>query len=484
VRAEETEVTRLGKYEILAEVAAGGMASVYLARHAGDPDTAPRVERLVAIKRVHPHLLKMPQFREMFQDEARVASLIRHANVVRLLDIGDDDGELYLVLEYVESASLSVLLREAAAAGVPLPPAVVSRIMADAMLGLHAAHETKDARGRALEVVHRDVSPQNILVGVDGVSQVIDFGIAKASSRLSETTGGAIKGKLAYMSPEQAKGAVLDRRSDVFSAGVVLFEALTGKRLFADARDGSNVLINVLLEPIEPPSLVAPGVPAAVDVVVGQALERVRDERYQTALELHDALVAAIPPGSAGDVAKMLDRYCGPSIHRRRDETRRVLEAIDGARLPDGLTPEVASVERPAPTGMAAVFDDTRPAPRSRAPVWIALSALVSAGAVAATRHYDMAVSIPHAPAASASHMADNADASTASSGLGIDHRTSPDAGPLPPMLSPSTEPAPRAIQVVKRPKPAGGPASRAALSPSASAESAKPADLHPENPY
>jgi len=202
---------QIGSYEPLIRLASGGMASLYVARHAG----AGGFERLVVIKRVHRHLLANREFCDMFLDEARISSLIRHSNVVPVIDIAEASSELFLVLEYVESLSLEQLLAAAQQAGELLPPPVVSRIMSDALAGLHAAHEALDMRGAPMHVVHRDVSPHNILVDTHGMSSIIDFGIAKAASRIATTSSGQFKGKLRYMAPEQVKQQPSDRRADL-----------------------------------------------------------------------------------------------------------------------------------------------------------------------------------------------------------------------------------------------------------------------------
>jgi serine/threonine-protein kinase len=425
----------------------------------------------------------------MFQDEARVAALVRHPNVVRLLDIGDEQGELFLVLEYVESTSLSILRREASAGGAVLPHAVTSRIMADVLLGLHAAHETVDARGRPLDLVHRDVSPQNVLIGVDGVSQVIDFGIAKASMRLTETTGGAIKGKLSYMSPEQAKGLDIDRRSDVFSAGIVLFELLTGKRLFgANGSDGSNVLLEVLLSPIEAPSLLRPSVPAGADRVVERALERVRDERFQTALELHDALVEAIPPAKPREVADVVERYCGDSLRARRSETRSALEGIPEHGGPRGIPrrPEpLEAIGSQGPTQMTASADFAA-ATRRRTPVWVAVALALAVASVVVfgvRRRAASSPSISQSPPPTTATITQPPLPATATG----------TASALPAPASPSAAPSTSATAVVApmprvspRPDRHRPPGSSGAARPSPPPASAlpPPQELHPDNPY
>ena len=190
----------LGNYEPLLQLATGGMATVYVARQSG----AAGFERLVVVKRVHPHLLANREFSDMFRDEARLAAMLHHPNVVAVTDVVESEGELFLVMEYVDSVALSTLLKTSVDKRERLPPPVVVRILVDALAGLHAAHEAIDMRGNRLEIIHRDVSPQNVIVGSDGSSRLIDFGVAKARHRLTETKSGSLKGKYGYMSPEQA----------------------------------------------------------------------------------------------------------------------------------------------------------------------------------------------------------------------------------------------------------------------------------------
>ncbi|HEX3344281.1 MAG TPA: serine/threonine-protein kinase, partial [Polyangiaceae bacterium] len=221
---------RLGRYELLTLLASGGMAQVFIARLAGQHG----FERLVALKTMRPEHAESDAFRRMFLDEAQLAARIRHVNVVEVLDLGDEQGIVYQAMTLVEGDSVAALLRRRRQLGARgLPHGVAARIVADVLSGLHAAHELTDADGRALHIVHRDVSPQNVLVSVDGIAKIADFGIAKARLRLAdETDAGQIKGKFAYMAPEQLERRTTDRRADVFSTGVMLWEALTGKRLF------------------------------------------------------------------------------------------------------------------------------------------------------------------------------------------------------------------------------------------------------------
>jgi eukaryotic-like serine/threonine-protein kinase len=311
---------RLGSYEPLTRLASGGMASLYIARHAG----AGGFERLVVIKRVHRHLLGNREFCDMFRDEGRISSLIRHSNVVSVIDIAEESGELFLVLDYIESLSLAQLLAAANASGELLSAPVVSRILSDALAGLHAAHEALDMRGVSMDVVHRDVSPHNILVDTHGVSSIIDFGIAKAASRLATTSSGQFKGKFRYMAPEQVRQQTLDRRADLFSAGVVLYEALTGRCLFRGDSEGDTAL-SVLVTEIPDPSSIAPGVSPELDAVAHEALERRRDQRFPTAARFREALEAACPPASTDEVAAVVARLGGETLAGRREELQQAL---------------------------------------------------------------------------------------------------------------------------------------------------------------
>src|ERR1700733_2322727 len=256
------------------------MATVHIRRLLGPVGFS----RTVAIKRLRSDLAEEPEFVAMFLDEARLAARIRHPNVVPTLDVVAVAGELLLVMEYVQGESLSRLMRTVTEKGARPPPAIVASIMAGVLHGLHAAHEARDERGEPLGVVHRDVSPQNILVGADGVARLVDFGVAKATGRLQTTSEGQIKGKLSYMPPEQIQGQRVDRRADVYSAGVVLWEMLTGERLFMGENQG-NTVQRVLLGDAPPPSRKVAGLPIAIDDVVLRALSREPSDRFSSARE-------------------------------------------------------------------------------------------------------------------------------------------------------------------------------------------------------
>jgi len=280
--------TRFGRYEVVTEIAAGGMATVFLARALG----AAGFQRLVAIKLMHPHIANDDDFVAMFMDEARLAARIRHPNVVATMDLQNDDDGLYLVMEYVEGDVLLGLLRSTIKAGKTIPAPIALRIMLDILNGLHAAHELTDERGEPLRLVHRDVSPHNILVGIDGISRITDFGIARAEARLGATRDGQVKGKLAYMAPEQTTSHSLDRRADIFAAGIVLWESIAGKRLFMGQSDG-EVLRNLLVNPIPKLRQAKADIPQSLETVCAKALDRDPDQRYSTAAQFADALEEA-----------------------------------------------------------------------------------------------------------------------------------------------------------------------------------------------
>lgn len=320
---------RIGPYEVIIELAAGGMATTYIAHKRGEGF----FERLVVIKRIHPWLLDDPNSGNMLREEARLGAALQHPHVVHVEDVTIEGREVCLVMPYVESLSLGALLKAVHQAEERLSPAVASRIMLDVLAGLDAAHEAKDLRGQPLDIVHRDVSPNNILVGTDGRSRIIDFGIARATSRLYQTKSGDMKGTLAYMSPEQLRRKELDRRADIFAAGAVLYEALAGQRLF-DGRDEADILIGVLADEI--PSLQDrwPVEGAALDTVLSRALARDREERFSSARIFVDALEKAYSPSSATDVAHLVHRFGDVEFTRRREAIRNFVERqADGALL-------------------------------------------------------------------------------------------------------------------------------------------------------
>jgi len=280
---------RIGRYKLCFELAAGGMATVYLAKVDGDAG----FEKLVALKRIHRHLGKEKRYVDMFLDEARIASRITHPNVCSVFDFGHADGEYYIAMEYLVGEPLSRLCGKVARNSNqrrhPLLPIRMARVIADACEGLHAAHELKDANGELLHVVHRDISPSNLFVTFDGSVQVVDFGIASARQRVHHTATGQMKGTFAYMAPEQLAARPIDRRVDIWSLGVSLWEMLALKRLFR--RDTTaNAVHAILYDDLVPPSAHRPQVPEELDAIVMKALERDPKNRWQTTREMGRAL--------------------------------------------------------------------------------------------------------------------------------------------------------------------------------------------------
>jgi len=302
----------IGRYAIYGKIASGGMASVHFGRLQG----AAGFSRTVAIKRLHPHLAEDPDFLATMIDEARLAARIHHPNVVPTLDVVSTEGELLVVMEYVRGESLARVARAENARGRRVPLPIVGAITVGALQGLHAAHEATTERGKPLGIVHRDVSPQNILVGVDGVARVIDFGIAKAAGRLQTTDEGVIKGKIAYMAPEQVAGREVTRRADVYSMAVVLWELLTGRRLF-QAEQNAALMSRVMEGAREPPSLYAPNLPPGLDELVMKGLALDPGDRLGTAREMADQVANLLPPSLSSHVGAWVEEAVGDALAQR-----------------------------------------------------------------------------------------------------------------------------------------------------------------------
>jgi serine/threonine-protein kinase len=303
----------VGRYVVHDEIAAGGMATVHFGRLLGPVGFS----RTVAIKCLHPQFAKDPEFVAMFLDEARLAARVRHPNVVSTIDVVALEGELFLVMDYVQGESLSRLMKAATALGSAAVPApVASAIVCDALSGLHAAHEARSERDEPLAIVHRDVSPQNILVGADGVSRVLDFGIAKAASRVQTTREGELKGKFGYMSPEQLTRQAVDRRTDVYAMSIVLWEALTGARLFSSDDVGATVR-GILTGEVPPPSSIVPDLPAKLDAVVLRGLARNPETRFRNAKEMAEELESAVTPARPARIGEWVERMVGEALRSR-----------------------------------------------------------------------------------------------------------------------------------------------------------------------
>ncbi|HJL35362.1 MAG TPA: protein kinase, partial [Polyangiaceae bacterium LLY-WYZ-15_(1-7)] len=290
----------IAEYEIVARLKAGGMAALYLGRRA----RAGGFAKTVAIKIVHEHLAENEEFISMFLDEARITARIEHPNVVHVHDLGEADGKYFLVMEYVPGCALSQLMRAIGKQRRRLSPVAATWIAMQTAAGLHAAHETTDDEGRPLGLVHRDVSPKNILLAYKGYVKLIDFGIAKAAGRATHTAAGLLKGTFRYMSPEQARGRALDARSDVFALGVVLWEMLTSRRLF-DAENDLALLDQVRDPQIVPPGQLVGGIPPALDAVVMRALSKDPAARPETADAFRMELAQAVP-GALATTARQI----------------------------------------------------------------------------------------------------------------------------------------------------------------------------------
>lgn len=292
------------------------MATVHVGRLIGPVDFS----RTVAIKRLLPHVAKDPMFVSMFLDEARLAAAIRHPNVMPTLDIVSAGDDLFVVMEYVAGESLSRLIAAAKEAGKTVPFPFALSIITQVLHGLHAAHEARDRRGNALEIVHRDVSPQNILVGVDGVARILDFGIAKAASRGQNTTDGQIKGKIAYMSREQLQQGRVDRRADIFAASIVLWELLAGERLFSASDSGATVA-RILAGKVEAPShaKLATKFPKALDAIVLRGLAREPSDRFQTAEEMATALENVMAVPRAREIGAWVEETASVALRERAE---------------------------------------------------------------------------------------------------------------------------------------------------------------------
>ena len=323
---QESIPANLGRYEVILPIAAGGMATVYLAQSRGTGG----FERFVAIKLTHPHLEGVEgDFMADLLEEAKLAVRIRHPNIVPTLDVGESGKSLFLVMDYVEGDSLSGLIRRARKAGRELPLGMTMRILCDALAGLHAAHELKDDDGRGLEVVHRDVSPQNILVGTDGMARLADFGIARASSRNSQTRPGAVKGKVAYMPPEQVQGGALDRRCDVWAAGVIAWELLARRRLF-DQGDDFAVALQLVMDPLPEMRSVNPNVPPALELVIKQALHKEKMARTPSAAAFRAGLIEACKSSGItlfehDEVGAIVEELTRASLNERMRQAKAIL---------------------------------------------------------------------------------------------------------------------------------------------------------------
>ena len=326
--SERSGQRTIGRYAMCAEIAAGGMATVHLGKLLGPVGFS----RIVAIKALHPQFAKDPDFLSMFLDEARLAGRIRHPNVVSVFDVVARQGELFLVMDYVPGETLARLARGARAQNERVPLPVALAVVAGALDGLHAAHEARDESGAPLGIVHRDVSPQNILVGVDGAARILDFGVAKAVGRMQATRGDQLKGKLAYMAPEQLLRGPLDRGADIYAASIVLWELLTRERLFQGDDEISTYKL-ALDAVVRAPSEVLPELPQMLDPIVLKGLARNREDRFSTARDMARALEATGLLASDREVGDWVERVAKEPLASRARQLARVEQGSSSGSL-------------------------------------------------------------------------------------------------------------------------------------------------------
>ncbi|MBE2253440.1 MAG: serine/threonine protein kinase [Myxococcus sp.] len=280
-QADSKRNIRFGKYTLIDRIAVGGMAEIFLARQAGIEN----FEKTIVIKRIRPHLSKQPNFVKMFLNEAKLAAQLNHPNIVQIYDLGKISESYFIAMEYVFGRDMRRIIPKADSLGIPFPMVYALKIASSVCEGLYYAHQKTDTYGVALNIVHRDVTPENIFVSFDGTVKVLDFGIAKAANQIEQTRAGEIKGKLSYMSPEQCMGKHLDNRSDLFSLGTVLYEWLTGFKLFTG--DSEVAILKSITEgKIYAPSYFKADIPEGVEAILMKALEKDRERRYQTAWDM------------------------------------------------------------------------------------------------------------------------------------------------------------------------------------------------------
>jgi eukaryotic-like serine/threonine-protein kinase len=342
--AAKSPEERVGRYAIFDEIAAGGMATVHLARLAGPEGFS----RVVAVKRLHRHLLQDPEFKRMLLAEARLAARVRHPNVVPILDVLVHRNEIIIVMDYVHGESLATLIRTSHLESTPIPLSIACAIMVSVLEGLHAAHEARDEKGEPLGLVHRDVSPHNVLVGSDGVARVLDFGVAKAMQARQDTHPGVLKGKFSYMAPEVLRGQQLTRQADVFSASVTFWETLTGRKLFGAATEQER-LASILMGNYPSPRQFEPTIPLDVERLVMRGLEPDTSVRYATALEMAVELERKRPLASQRIVGEWVSRLASDALARRAALLQQIeVSTIARSSWSDQLAPSGHSSGFPA----------------------------------------------------------------------------------------------------------------------------------------
>ncbi|MBW2704197.1 MAG: serine/threonine protein kinase [Deltaproteobacteria bacterium] len=350
------ELEQVGRYQLLARLATGGMAEIHLARQTGIGG----FEKIVVVKRILPHLAGEKDFVEMFLDEAIIAARLNHPNVVQIYDLGESDGSYYIAMEYLEGESLGHLVSEGYAQNKPMSPLLTAGVTAQICDGLGYAHLLEDDEGKPMGIVHRDISPHNVIVLFSGVAKLVDFGIAKAATKMHQTQVGTLKGKLAYMSPEQCMGKNVDSRSDIFSMGVLLWELLTRQRLFK--RDAEPAMIRAIVdEPIPTVREIRDDVPQALAAVADKALQKDPAARFQTAADMATALRDFLREAGADASQQAVKAYALSVLGEQARTKKKLLEQIKkgGASAVSvrKLKPKSGSIPSKGRSGPAAMVD-------------------------------------------------------------------------------------------------------------------------------
>jgi serine/threonine-protein kinase len=396
--SEAPVLETFGSYRLVWLLCQGGMAELYLALRSGIEG----FEKVVALKRILPSITQEPAFIGMFLDEARLAAKLDHPNIVRIYDLGEIDEQYFMAMEYLPGEDLRDIYRRARELRAHVPIDVACSVLHDAALALDFAHNLTDANGVAMSLVHRDVSPSNIIVTYHGATKLVDFGIAKARNSSVQTQAGSFKGKLPYSSPEALRGDGVDHRADIFGMGIVLWELLTNKRLFR--RDNYAAIVHAVKhDPIPPPSTIRSEIGADLDQVVMRALERDRDRRFQTALEMQTALEGVLDHLSGHRTSRQIGQWLTGVFGETRANTKTSMAAgkniaspVEGimqplrplfqprawTKPPESTTPPPSRIE-PTPPSIPSAVSDIDATPRPPGPLGIAMTAFAGAALLA-----------------------------------------------------------------------------------------------------
>ncbi|HVE81345.1 MAG TPA: serine/threonine-protein kinase [Myxococcales bacterium] len=372
----------VGRYYLLTKLAVGGMAEIWLARQEG----LKGFEKLVVIKRIADRLSGDPEFVEMFLDEARIAAQLNHPNIVQLYDLGESEGAYYIAMEYLPGENLAAVVRAGLKANRPLPLSYAVRIVASAAEGLGHAHTQVGTDGKPMDVVHRDVSPQNIIVTYGGLVKVVDFGIAKAANRGSGTGKGQLKGKMSYLSPEQARGQAVDARSDVFALGIILYELVTRSRLFQFDEPLAAIRAITAETPVPPARSRSQEVPPELDQVLTRALAKNPSSRYPTARNFQVALEAWLRKTDDAPGTAELAAYVSALFKEQMADRARLVESARSGELTPSRARRVIHAEAgdSSKSLPGATTGEALAAPRRRRWRWIAGAAAAAAAAALA----------------------------------------------------------------------------------------------------